>query len=84
MTDSFQVKEGPHQGFLFISPLLFNTVIDVITRDVTEGPPWCLFYADDEVLVAENKELERVEICSEKERDEDKQDKDRIRDEWNG
>ena len=40
--------------------LLFNIVFDVITEDVREEPPWCVLYADDIVLVTEERrQLER-------------------------
>ena len=58
-TENFQVRVGLHQGSA-LSPLLFNIVLDVLTENVREEPPWCLFYADDIVLLARNREeLER-------------------------
>ncbi|XP_037804918.1 uncharacterized protein LOC119599257 [Penaeus monodon] len=41
MTDGFEVKVGLHQG-LTLSPILFNVVMDVMTEEVREEPPWCL------------------------------------------
>ena len=37
-TESFEVKVGPHQGSA-LSPLLFITVMDVISNEVGRGPP---------------------------------------------
>ena len=53
-TDEFRVGVGLHQGSA-LSPLLFNIVFDVITENVREDPPWCIIYADDVVLVAEDR-----------------------------
>ena len=48
-----------HQGSA-LSPFLFNIVFDVITEDVRGEPPWCVLYADDIILVTENRRtLER-------------------------
>lgn len=54
-TEPFEVKVGLHQGSI-LSPLLFIIVMDVVTREVREGLPWELLYADDLVLVAESEE----------------------------
>ena len=51
----FEVKVGVHQGSV-LSPLLFVTVMDVLTQGVREGLPWELLYADDLVLVAQSLE----------------------------
>ena len=53
-TDSFHVEVGLHQGSA-LSPLLLNIVFDVITEIVREKPPWCVLYADDIVLVTDEK-----------------------------
>ena len=38
LKESFEVKVGQHQGSA-LSPLLFITVMDVISKDVGRGPP---------------------------------------------
>lgn len=48
------VRVGLHQGSA-LSPFLFNIVFDVITEKVKEEPPWCINYAHDVVLFAENR-----------------------------
>jgi len=58
-TDRFQAKVGLHQGSA-LSPLLLNIVFNIITEAVREEPPWCVLYADDIVLVTEERrQLER-------------------------
>lgn len=54
-SDSFSVMVGVHQGS-FISPLLFDIVMDQITSSVRESLPWKLLYADDLVLLTTSKE----------------------------
>ena len=39
-----------------LSPLLFAVVMDVVTREATEGLPWELLYADDLMVIAPSKE----------------------------
>ena len=51
MSEWFGVKVGLHQGSA-LSPLLFIIVMDVISKNIKEGLPWELLYADDLVLVA--------------------------------
>ncbi|XP_065315796.1 uncharacterized protein LOC135924631 [Gordionus sp. m RMFG-2023] len=50
-SDSFEVKVGLHQGSV-LSPLLFILVMDVVAREMREGLPWEILYADDLVLMA--------------------------------
>jgi hypothetical protein len=51
----FDVLVGLHQGSA-LSPLLFITVMDVIGREIKDGLPWELLYADDLLLMAESEQ----------------------------
>ena len=46
---SFEVNVGLHQGSA-LNPLLFITVMDVISKEVGRGPPHAMLFADDLVL----------------------------------
>ncbi|XP_065325211.1 uncharacterized protein LOC135931830 [Gordionus sp. m RMFG-2023] len=59
-SESFEVKVGLHQGSVL--SLLFILVIDVVAREMREGLPWELLYADDLVLMAHNEEELRDKI----------------------
>ena len=48
-TESFEVKVGLHQGSA-LSPLLFITVMDVISKEVGREPPHAMLFAYDLVL----------------------------------
>ena len=52
VSSSFSVKVGVHQ-LSALSPLLFITVMDVLTKDVRDGSLMELLYADDLVLWGE-------------------------------
>ena len=54
-SDGFEVRVGVHQGSV-LSPLLFAIVMDVVSREVRDGLPWELLYADDLVLMAHSRE----------------------------
>ena len=49
--DWFKVLVDLHQGSV-LSPLLFSTVMEVISREIPGGLPLELLYADDLVLIA--------------------------------
>ena len=55
------MKVGVHQGSV-LSLLLFNIVLEALSREFREGLLWELLYADDLALMAEMKEelLEKV------------------------
>ena len=60
-SEEFQVKVGVHQGSV-LSPLLFITVLEVLSREFRTGCPWELFYADDLVIMSKtlNELLEKL------------------------
>jgi len=60
-SDKFEVKVGLHQGSV-LSPLLFVSVMEVITREARTGLPWELLYADDLVLIAKSEEELKAKI----------------------
>ena len=60
-SDSFKVKVGLHQGSV-LSPLLVVIVMDVVSRELREGLPWELLYADDLVLMADSEEALKEKI----------------------
>src|SRR5260221_12322125 len=60
-SDSFEVKVGLHQGSV-LSPLLFVIVMDIVSKELREGLPWELLYADDLVLMAESEEELREKL----------------------
>jgi len=51
----FEVKVGMHQGSA-LSPLLFVTVMEAISREYRVALHWELLYADDLVVIAETEE----------------------------
>jgi Reverse transcriptase (RNA-dependent DNA polymerase) len=53
----FPIKIGLHQG-LALSPYIFTLVMDEITKDIQGDIPWCIFFADDVVLIDES----RIEV----------------------
>ena len=57
------MKIGLHQGSV-LSPLLFPTVMDVVTSEVRSGLPSEPLYADDLVLMAPTMEQLRRRVES--------------------
>ena len=55
MSEEFEVKVGVYQGSV-LSPLLFITVMQAVTKKAAKGLPWELLYADDLVLIADSEE----------------------------
>ena len=45
-SEEFEVKVGVHQGSV-LSPLLFITVFEALSREFCSGVPWEDLYADD-------------------------------------
>ena len=52
-TDYFPIKIGHYQGSA-LSPYLFASVMDEVTRNIQGDISWCMLYADDVVLVDES------------------------------
>ena len=49
-TDDFPIKIGLHQESA-LSPYLFASVMDEVTKDIQVDIPWCMLFVDDVVLV---------------------------------
>jgi len=56
VSEGFQVKVGVHQGSV-LSPLLFITVLQALSRMFRRGLPMELLYADDLILLADSEDL---------------------------
>jgi len=63
LTESFQVKVGLHQGSA-LSPFLFALIMDRLTDELREEPPWTMMFADDIVLCGTS--IEEVEEKTER------------------
>jgi hypothetical protein len=53
-TNNFPINIGLHQ-WSALSPYLFALVIDEVTRDIHDGIPWSMLFADDMTLVDESR-----------------------------
>jgi hypothetical protein len=53
-TNDFLINIELHQ-WSALSPYLFALVIDEVIRDIQDGIPWCMLFADDVVLVDESR-----------------------------
>jgi hypothetical protein len=53
-TNDFSINVGLHKGSA-LSPYLFALVVDEVTRDIQSDITWCMLFADDVVLVDENR-----------------------------
>ena len=60
-TESFEVNVGLHQGSA-LSPLLFMTVMDVISQEVGRGPPHAMLFVDDLVLCEITRKQAEVQL----------------------
>jgi Reverse transcriptase (RNA-dependent DNA polymerase) len=53
-SDAFPIKIGLHQGSA-LSPYIFTLVMNEITNDIQGDISWCMLFADDMMLIDENK-----------------------------
>jgi Reverse transcriptase (RNA-dependent DNA polymerase) len=53
-SDAFPIKIELHQGSE-LSPYIFTSLIDEITKDIQGDITWCMLFADDMVLIDENR-----------------------------
>ncbi|WP_202601187.1 reverse transcriptase domain-containing protein, partial [Klebsiella pneumoniae] len=55
LTNYFPISISLHQGST-LSPYLFALVIDALTRNLQDDVPWCMFFADDILLIDKTRE----------------------------
>jgi hypothetical protein len=53
-TNDFSINVGLHQGSA-LSTYLFAFMMDEVTRDIQYSITWCMLFADDVILVYENR-----------------------------
>ena len=54
-TGYFAIEVGLHQGSA-LSPLLFIIIMDVLTENIENDPPWAMIFTEDMVLCAMTRE----------------------------
>lgn len=62
-TETFQVDVGVHQGSA-LSPLLFIIVMEEITKDIKQGLPFEVLFADDLILMTDAEEKLRDKLLT--------------------
>jgi hypothetical protein len=53
-TNDFLINIWLHQGSA-LSPYLFASVMDEVTKDIQGGIPWCMLFTDDVILMDESR-----------------------------
>jgi hypothetical protein len=59
--NDFSIAIGLYQGSI-LSPYFFALVMDELTKSIQEEAPWCMFFADDIVLVDETRHGVNVKL----------------------
>ncbi|CAK9292424.1 unnamed protein product [Gordionus sp. m RMFG-2023] len=59
----FTIAEGVHQGSAH-NPLLFITIIDILSQSISQTVPWNMIFADDIVILAESKDEMKERLVS--------------------
>ena len=53
--EDFAIDIGLHKGSA-LSLFLFDIVVDVLTKGIQEGVPWCMLFAYDIVFINETRD----------------------------